>query len=289
MVRFAPSPTGHFHIGNLRTAWISHAWAKALGTQWIVRFEDLDGPRVVSGARERQLADLKALGLEPDKVYVQSERRARHWSLFGEAIGAGRLYPCYCSRTEVRDALRDMASAPHGEPPVYDGGCRRSPFTGRSTNPTIAWRFADADPSGANDFIAARTSPSLPPDEASFAAAYHWACAIDDFDGGYSLIVRAWDLLPALTPQHALQRWLAGGAPHPIAAFHTALVTGPGGERLEKRTRGVTLDELAATGITPLALAQAFSRGFRANASEYAPGKVWGENPRQVNLDEVLR
>src|SRR6185312_17052083 len=96
-VRFAPSPTGKFHVGNLRTAWISHIFSRYLGQPWIVRFEDIDQPRVVAGALQWQLDDLRKLGMVPDRVLVQSERLARHEALFRDAVAAGQVYPCTCS------------------------------------------------------------------------------------------------------------------------------------------------------------------------------------------------
>src|SRR6476659_5113424 len=91
-VRFAPSPTGTFHVGNLRTAWVSYRWSRVLRMPWVVRFEDIDGPRVVNGARERQLADMAALGLVPDEILVQSARHERHRALFLRAVADGSVY-----------------------------------------------------------------------------------------------------------------------------------------------------------------------------------------------------
>jgi hypothetical protein len=85
-VRFAPSPTGVFHVGNLRTAWISHQWSQKLKLPWVVRFEDIDQPRVIKGSQEKQLADMKSLGLVPDRVYLQSQNRKRHWNLFEKIV-----------------------------------------------------------------------------------------------------------------------------------------------------------------------------------------------------------
>src|SRR4051794_30272327 len=123
-VRFAPSPTGAFHLGNLRTAWISRAWAKHLGLPWVVRFEDIDRPRVVYGAKEGQLSDMAALDLAPDEIVDQSARMDRHWELLQQAVAEGQVYPCHCSRKEI---LAGLASAPHGKEAIYDGRCRLIP------------------------------------------------------------------------------------------------------------------------------------------------------------------
>lgn len=235
-VRFAPSPTGRFHVGNLRTAWISWRFAQALRLPWVVRFEDIDRPRVLAGARELQLADMAALGCAPDVVVDQSAFHARHLAVFEAARAAGALYACTCSRREVQTALAGLASAPHdGVAPVYSGHCRKHPAAAHDG--AVAWRFKMDDESGRHDFIIART------DGDDFTPAYHWACAIDDFDGGYDMIVRSADLAPALSLQRAIMSWL--GASRFPRAFHTSLVTQDDGHRLEKRTQGVTLPELA--------------------------------------------
>lgn len=273
-VRFAPSPTGRFHIGNLRTAWISHRWARHLNLPWVVRFEDIDLPRVIPGAQDEQLNDMQALGLTPDLVIVQSELKGRHWSLFLKSVHADQVYPCDCSRKEVQLALSSLASAPHdGQAPVYSGRCRSLGGRELARTELVAWRFRMPSESGRDDFIIARTGkqatdyllnlsqsdPSksceannltIPED---FTPAYHWACAIDDFDGGYDLLVRAADLMPAISLQRAIQTWLAKEIGMPVelpAVFHTSLVTNDEAHRLEKRTPGVTLPELLLKGLT---------------------------------------
>ncbi|HUP58328.1 MAG TPA: glutamate--tRNA ligase family protein [Bdellovibrionota bacterium] len=296
-IRFAPSPTGAFHVGNLRTAWISWTWSRALGQPWVVRFEDIDGPRVVPGARERQLADLKALGLEPDRSYLQSERHARHRAAFERAVASGALYPCYCSRKEIRAALDRAASAPHAPQAQYDGRCRSLSAPPPHPMATIAWRFRREDPSGKDDFIVARTSSRLgsggvPLQPETFAPSYHWACAVDDHDGGYSLLVRASDLASAAESQRAVQAWLAAseGRPfRPPAIFHCSLVVRNDGHRLEKRTAGVTLPELEAAGIGPRELRAKFEAGFEVAAHRRGlePGRLFGEDKETLTLREL--
>lgn len=291
-VRFAPSPTGRFHVGNLRTAWVSERWARGLGEPWVVRFEDIDVPRVVAGARERQLADLAALGLVPDRVELQSAWRERHFELFGRAEREGVVYACTCSRKEVQDALAGIASAPHGESPIYSGHCRNLPLD-HSRRPGaggVAWRFRSAvDESGTRDFIVARTA-TLIGDAASFVPAYHWACAIDDFDENHRLLVRAWDLAESTDIQREIQSWLAVVERRPPifpAVFHTSLVTRNDGHRLEKRTEGVTLDELRAAGRAPAEIVALFVGSFSDSTSTLEPGRVFGEARRERTLAEL--
>ena len=109
--RFAPSPTGALHLGNLRTALLAWLFARSAGERFLVRVEDLDSSRVRPGVEEVQLADLSALGLDCDGPVVrQSERMALYEEAISRLDADERLYPCYCTRAEIRTA----ASAPHG-------------------------------------------------------------------------------------------------------------------------------------------------------------------------------
>lgn len=288
-IRFAPSPTGRFHVGNLRTAWVSRLWSRTLGEPWVVRFEDIDLPRVVPGARETQLADLAALGLVPDRVYSQVSRRDRHYALLERAVGERAVYPCTCSRKDVQDALAGLASAPHGAFPIYTGHCRDAANRGGVGAAGVAWRFRGADASGVQDFIVARTATPIP-DRVSFVPAYHWACAIDDFDGNYRLLVRAWDLAPSTPIQRGIQDWIARsektGRGYP-AVFHASLVVRNDGHRLEKRTTGVTLGELLAGGWTVERIRERFEASIRIDPALLAPGGVFGETDREKSLADL--
>ena len=121
--RFAPSPTGPLHLGNLRTALLAWLFARSAGARFLVRVEDLDHSRVRPGVEEEQLSDLRALGLDWDGPVVrQSERMDLYEEAIARLDGDGLLYPCYCTRAEIRAA----ASAPHGIPASdhYPGTCR---------------------------------------------------------------------------------------------------------------------------------------------------------------------
>src|SRR5947209_15450181 len=112
--RFAPSPTGALHLGNLRTALLAWLFARSGGGRFLVRMEDLDRDRVRPGSEEQQLGDLRAIGLDWDGPAVrQSERLDRYRAALQRLEAAGVVYPCYCTRAEIREA----ASAPHGELP----------------------------------------------------------------------------------------------------------------------------------------------------------------------------
>jgi glutamyl-tRNA synthetase len=257
--------------------------------EWVVRFEDIDRPRVLTGVLETQLADLRTLGLVPDRVLIQSEQHPRHEALFRAGIEAGQLYPCSCSRRQIQEELRGLASAPHGEQPVYTGCCRDPLRRPEPVHPTLAWRFRNPDdPSGQLDFVVGRTDAS----GAEFVPAYHWACAIDDYDGNHALLVRASDLAHALPVQRLIHAWAGEHErkprPYP-AVFHTALVTDDAGCRLEKRTQGVTLPEILAGEPDVERLLKRFARSFDERYVEaFAPGKVWDEEPAELRLGNIL-
>ena len=127
--RFAPSPTGVLHLGNLRTALASWLSIRAAGGRWIIRMEDVDGPRCRRELGVVQLRDLAALGLESDVPVVwQSERSSRYHEALARLREAGRLYPCVCTRRD----LQLLASAPHVEDGLrpYPGRCRERAWEG---------------------------------------------------------------------------------------------------------------------------------------------------------------
>ncbi|HEX9081516.1 MAG TPA: glutamate--tRNA ligase family protein, partial [Holophagaceae bacterium] len=127
--RFAPSPTGLLHLGNLRTALASWLSTRASGGRWIVRMEDVDGPRCRRDLGEAQLRDLGSLGLESDGPVVwQSDRTSAYGAALAALHAAGRLYPCVCSRRD----LQKLASAPHVEDGLrpYPGRCRHRAWEG---------------------------------------------------------------------------------------------------------------------------------------------------------------
>ena len=290
-VRFAPSPTGRFHIGNLRTAWIAEQFARKNSLPLVVRFEDIDKPRVLAGAQEQQLDDMKALGLKIDRVYVQSANHTRHFKFFLNAVQSGQVYACDCSRKEVQAELAGLASAPHSPHAVYSGHCRKRGLSEipHAKSETLAWRFKMPDISGQEDFVIARTplAQSTTLSEADFTPAYHWACAIDDFDGRYQLLVRAWDLESSARLQRAIQTWL--GANDFSAIFHTALVVQNDGHRLEKRTKGVTLPELNSNGLSSPDLIKLFEKSFAPGQFKTLPplNSLLGETNKSLALEKL--
>ena len=137
--RYAPSPTGPQHLGNLRTALLSWLIARLQGGEWLLRIDDLDTPRNRPGAEAAILADLTWLGLAWDGPPLrQSERRGLYATVLSSLRRAGCLYPCRCSRRLLADI-----SAPHGATPVYPGICRgKPPAWGPQQGRLPSWRLA---------------------------------------------------------------------------------------------------------------------------------------------------
>ncbi len=253
--RFAPSPTGPLHVGNLRTALLAWLFARSADSRFLVRVEDLDLSRVRPGVEEAQLADLRALGLDWDGPVVrQSERMGLYRDAIRRLDADGLLYPCYCTRKEIQAAV----SAPHGIPASdrYPGTCRelteakrvereaagRPPaLRVRAEDTLIAFedRLLGHQEGEPDDFVVRRNDG---------APAYQLAVVVDDGDQGIGEVVRGADLADS-TPRQILLNHLLG-LPTPRYA-HVPLVLGPDGQRLAKRHGAVTLADRAVVGETP--------------------------------------
>ncbi|MDO8390559.1 MAG: tRNA glutamyl-Q(34) synthetase GluQRS [Actinomycetota bacterium] len=252
--RFAPSPTGALHLGNLRTALVSWLHAKSLSGDWLVRMEDLD--RVTSSAAHEadQLASLASLGMRSDGPVVrQSERFDRYRDAIEVLRATGRVYECFCSRREIREA----AQAPHGDLPegAYPGVCRRLTAAQREAHLAQGRRPAlrlltNGERFEVHDLLAGRVEGTV--DDVVLqrndgVPAYNLAVVVDDAAQGVTHVVRGDDLLSSTPRQLLLQQLLE--LPHPAYA-HVPLVLAPDGTRLAKRHGAVTLADLAARGVT---------------------------------------
>lgn len=252
--RYAPSPSGDLHLGNLRTALLAWLFARSTGRAFLMRIEDTDRARD-AGAAGRQLADLAAIGLDWDGEPVrQSERIADHEAAIARLAAAGLVYECTCTRREILEA----PSAPHAPPGAYPGTCRdRTPDERAAARTAIAPRepaLRLRAPAGEqrlafDDLLLGRvegTVDDLVLRRGDGAIAYNLAVVVDDAAMGVDQVVRGDDLASSTPRQILLQRLL--GLPTPVYA-HVPLVLGPGGARLAKRDGAVALAELAAQGI----------------------------------------
>ena len=250
--RFAPSPTGDLHLGNLRTALIAWLRARSTGGDFLIRMEDLDHGSVREAFVGRQLDQLRAIGLDWDgEIVRQSRRRARYDAAIERLVDAGLTYRCYCSRREIREA----AAAPHGDLPegAYPGTCRGLTDAARAEReaagrpPALRLRaegvriaFEDlvvGRVEGAVDDLVLRRNDGTP--------SYNLAVVVDDAAQGIAEVIRGDDLLDS-TPRHL---HLASLLDLPVPAYgHVPLVLAPSGARIAKRDGAVTLDDLAERG-----------------------------------------
>jgi glutamyl-tRNA synthetase len=258
--RFAPSPTGELHLGNLRTAAVAWLSARAQRLSFIVRTEDLDRVQASPEHEAAQLRDLAAIGIDWDGEVVRQSGRFHHYD---EAIdrltAAGLVYECYCSRRDIRRDIEAASSAPHGPPGSYPGTCRsltaaqkeKQRSSGRP--PALRLRtdgqtFTFEDrlvgiTSGGVDDVVLRRNDGVP--------AYNLAVVVDDALQGVNEVVRGDDLLPSTPRQILLQRLLGLDTP---SYLHVPLVFGADGERLAKSHGATTLRELGSSGVSVAAV-----------------------------------
>jgi glutamyl-tRNA synthetase len=297
--RYAPSPTGPLHLGNLRTALLAWLFARSRDARFLLRVEDLDPQRSRSEHEAGQLADLTALGVDWDGPVVRQSKRGERYAEAINALSAqGLVYECFCTRAEIREA----ASAPHGRDPLPRGGAPSG--HDRATGPPAALRDASSRYPGTCRSLSAgeradRVRCGRPPalrvraDGARIAFrdllagdvegvvddvvvrrndgayAYNLAVAVDDADQGIVEVVRGADLLDAT----ADQRWLAErlALTPPPSYAHVPLMRGADGERLAKRHGAVTLAERVALGQTPDELRGELAASVGLCASEERP------------------
>jgi len=273
--RYAPSPTGRLHLGNLRTALLAWLFARSADARFVLRIDDLDGGRSRREHEAGQLEDLAALGLDWDgEVPRQSQRTERYAQALAQLDADGLVYPCWCTRAELREA----ASAPHGTLPegAYPGTCRELSVRQRRERerggraPALRVRAQAARVTYTDRLLGEVTAvvDDLVVRRADGTHAYNLAVVLDDEDQGVREVVRGADLA-ATTPR---QLWLAGrlGLDAPAHA-HVPLVLGPEGRRLAKRDGAVTLPERLALGETPEQVRGALAASVGLCASGAAP------------------
>lgn len=302
--RFAPTPSGRMHLGNLFCALLAWLSARSAGGRVILRQENLDTLRTSYAYAEQLEADLKFLGLDwdeggtlggPSAPYYQSERTVFYESLLARLQGAGLVYPCFCSRAQLH-----AAEAPHtsdGEV-VYPGTCRKlsqeeveaqaqkRPPALRLQVPAETVRFVDGHygPVQQNlmaecgDFILRRSDGVF---------AYQLAVVADDAAMGVTEVVRGRDLLSSTPRQIFLYRLLGFRRPRFI---HTPLLLAPGGRRLSKRDADLDLDGLRGRGFTGPELVGrlAYLAGLLASPEPVRPQELVASfSWEKVPLDDI--
>ena len=292
VTRFAPSPTGHLHLGHAHAALFAWEQARARGGRFLLRIEDIDARRCRRQFEDDLLSDLawlgEGLGEGPSKGMEgfgweepprrQSECLAEYASALARLEGMGLLYPCFCTRAEIRAEIEQAVVATHGSPhgldgPLYPGTCRRlgaeeqqarreggdsyalrldmakavemAGGTEGGGGSGLEWRdvikgVVTARPKVHGDVVLARKD---------IATSYHLAVTLDDHSQGVTLVTRGEDLFAATHVHRLLQALLGLYVP---GYHHHGLIMGPDGQRLAKRNKAATLRELREDGVTPV-------------------------------------
>ena len=226
--RFAPTPSGPLHLGNVRTALLSWLRARLCNGQWLLRVDDLDTPRIRPGAIESVLQDLRWLGLNWDgPLVLQSRRRGLYGSFLSTFRRQGYLYPCRCSRRQLDGAT------------IYPGTCRWLPQDWGLRDARLpAWRLRVAEPfdSVVGDVILRR---------ADGVVAYHLATSIDELALGINEVVRGQDLVSVCSAQNAVIASLGMASPR---YGYVPLLCDSSGQKLSKRDHATGLSSLRDRG-----------------------------------------
>lgn len=287
--RFAPSPTGDLHLGNLRTALAAWLFARSSGGAFVLRMEDLDRAQSSRAHEAGQERDLAALGLDWDGAVVrQSERFDRYEAAIADLDARDLVYPCYCTRREIREAA-SAPHDPHGPDGAYPGTCRTLDAAARRAReaagrpPALRLRaqvdrvtVTDAvlgSITAAVDDVVLRRNDGTP--------AYNLAVVVDDAAQGIEQVVRGDDLASSAPRQRHLADLL--GLPA-VGYAHVPLVIGPTGARLAKRDGATTLADQAAAGRRAAEVCGilAGSLGQGEGSPTLAPDLVAGFDPTRI-------
>lgn len=265
-VRYAPSPTGDPHVGNIRTAVWAWLHARHTGGQFIVRIEDTDQARKIEGSVERILGSLEWLGLDWDEgpdiggpfgPYVQSERLPLYHEAVERLLASRDAYRCFCTAEEL-DAMRERQRA-EKRPPGYEGKCRAIPPTeaeerAKSEPHVIRFAVPDEGTTVCHDLLRGRievensTLDDFVILKSDRYPTYHLAHVVDDHAMEITHVTRGDEWIPSM-PRHCLL-FDALGYERPIFV-HTSIILAPGGGKLSKRHGAKSMLEYAEDGYLP--------------------------------------
>jgi glutamyl-Q tRNA(Asp) synthetase len=265
--RFAPSPTGRLHLGHALAAMVAHDLARqTTGGVFLLRFEDIDTPRVREEFYQGIEEDMEWLGFRWDETPLrQSDRTAAYDAALATLREKDLVYPCFCTRREIQEEWANMAAAPHGpEGPLYPGTCRKlsateqeekiaagvphawrldarkaAAFTGPLTFHDLRFGMIEVNPDLLGDVVLARKD---------IGTAYHLAVVVDDAFQHITHVTRGEDLLSSTHVHRLLQALL--NLPEP-AYLHHPLVLDEHGKRLAKRHDALSIASLRQSGLTP--------------------------------------
>jgi glutamyl-tRNA synthetase len=282
-VRFAPSPTGRIHAGNIRTALLNFLFARKMGGQLILRLDDTDRERSTEEFAEGIRGDLAWLGIDYAKEVRQSDRFACYEEALEKLKATGRLYPAYETTEELE--LKRKRQLARGRPPVYDRAAvnltseDRAKLEAEGHKPH--WRFKlESRDVAWDDLVRGRqhvdaaslSDPVLVREDGSYL--YTLPSVVDDIDLGITHVIRGEDHVVNTAPQIQLFEALAAATP---AFGHHSLLVGAEGQALSKRIRSLAIEGLREEGIEPLAL-----------ASYVATIGTSGPIAPHANLDELV-
>ena len=265
-VRFAPSPTGHLHVGNLRTALVNFLYAKKAGGHFMLRIDDTDKQRSSLKFEESIRDDLKWLGIKWESEDRQSERLDIYNKVLERLIQNGRAYPCYETQEEL--GLKRKALLMSGKPPIYDRAALRlteaqkKAYNEQNIMPHYRFllkheevRWTDLIRGESSIHMSSLSDPVLL--RADGRVIYTLASVVDDIDHGITTILRGEDHVTNSAAQ--IQLFQALGA-QPPAMGHLALLAGTDGEGLSKRLGSLSVRQLREEGVEALALASLLAR-----------------------------
>lgn len=304
ITRFAPSPTGYIHVGNLRTALMNYMIARKAGGTFILRLDDTDQERSKQIYIDALLEDLEWLGLHWDRIERQSLRYDRYRETAAELRAAGRFYECFETPVEL-DLKRKKQLNMH-KPPVYDRASMRmtdaEKAKARAEGREGYWRFrldleriewvdgiignVSIDAASVSDPVLIRADGQI---------LYTFASSVDDIDMAVTSIVRGADHVTNTATQIQIMKAM-GGTPPDFA--HHSLLTGPQGEELSKRLGTLSLRDLRARGVEPMALLSLMARLGSSKPVEIASSMAeliegfdigsFGSAPTKFNAEDLF-
>ena len=271
VTRFAPSPTGQLHLGHAYAALFAESAARETGGRFLLRIEDIDTSRARPDFERAILEDLAWLGVTWDgPIRRQSEHTTDYLDALNRLSALGVVYPCFCTRAEIRTEVARSPRAPHGpDGPLYPGTCQQLSVGEREARQTEGLAFAiRLDSAKALDAVRNHDDRAIAwcdedagehaVDSALFGdvviarketpTSYHLAVTVDDALQGVSLVTRGLDLLPATHIHRLLQALLDLPVPR---YHHHRLITDDAGQRLATRDKSMTLSTLRDQGVSP--------------------------------------
>ncbi|MFY0618880.1 glutamate--tRNA ligase [Shimia sp.] len=301
--RFAPSPTGYLHVGNLRTALMNYLIARKAGGTFILRIDDTDPERSKQEYVDAIQQDIEWLGLTWDRIEKQSDRLERYEHAAQQLRDMGRFYECFETPTELD--LKRKKQLNMGKPPVYDRAALNlsddEKAALRAERGNGHWRFkldhtriewTDGILGDRSIDAASVSDPVLIRADGQFL--YTLASVCDDIDYGITDVVRGSDHVTNTATQIQIIQALGGAVPN---FAHHSLLTGPQGEALSKRLGTLALRDLREAGVQPMALLSLMARlgssdpmELRANIEEIADGfdiTKFGAAPTKFDVEDL--